>query len=100
MSKTSDTIENMQIPELLELKERVNARLEQLAEDEMAQLEQQMEELRPFVKGTGRKRATGKAPAKFKDPVSGKTWSGRGRTPVWLREREEKGEDREKFRIR
>lgn len=22
--------------------------------------------------------------AKYKDPISGKTWSGRGRTPVWL----------------
>ena len=25
-----------------------------------------------------------KVPAKFKDPVSGKTWSGRGRTPLWI----------------
>ena len=22
--------------------------------------------------------------AKYKDPISGKTWSGRGRTPLWL----------------
>jgi len=25
-----------------------------------------------------------KVPAKYKDPVSGKTWSGRGRTPLWI----------------
>jgi DNA-binding protein H-NS len=25
-----------------------------------------------------------KVPAKYKDPVSGKTWSGRGRTPLWV----------------
>ena len=24
------------------------------------------------------------APAKYRDPLSGKTWSGRGRTPLWL----------------
>jgi DNA-binding protein H-NS len=24
------------------------------------------------------------APAKYKDPVSGATWSGRGRTPKWM----------------
>jgi DNA-binding protein H-NS len=25
-----------------------------------------------------------KVPAKYRDPVSGKTWSGRGRTPLWV----------------
>jgi len=25
-----------------------------------------------------------KAPAKYRDPVSGLTWSGRGRTPKWM----------------
>ena len=25
-----------------------------------------------------------KAPAKYRDPMTGKTWSGRGRTPLWL----------------
>jgi DNA-binding protein H-NS len=24
------------------------------------------------------------APAKYRDPITGKTWSGRGRTPLWL----------------
>jgi DNA-binding protein H-NS len=24
------------------------------------------------------------APAKYRDPVTGKTWSGRGRTPLWM----------------
>jgi len=23
-------------------------------------------------------------PAKYRDPITGKTWSGRGRTPLWL----------------
>ncbi|MEC5218648.1 DNA-binding protein H-NS [Actimicrobium sp. GrIS 1.19] len=25
------------------------------------------------------------APAKYRDPASGKTWSGRGRAPLWLK---------------
>jgi DNA-binding protein H-NS len=24
------------------------------------------------------------APAKYRDPITGKTWAGRGRTPLWL----------------
>ena len=40
-----------------------------------------------------------KVPAKYRDPVSGKTWSGRGMTPVWLREYEAKGQKREKFAV-
>ncbi|MCA8274866.1 H-NS histone family protein [Burkholderia sp. AU30280] len=38
-----------------------------------------------------------RAPAipKYRDPVSGAVWSGRGRTPRWMA-----GQDREKFLIR
>jgi len=32
-------------------------------------------------------------PARYQDPKTGKTWSGKGRAPAWL------GRDREKFRI-
>ena len=33
--------------------------------------------------------------AKYKDPASGATWTGRGRAPLWLN-----GQDKEKFLIR
>jgi DNA-binding protein H-NS len=33
-------------------------------------------------------------PAKYRDPVSGHTWSGRGRSPTWIR-----GKDRDAFKI-
>lgn len=36
---------------------------------------------RDLSKGDGRRRAVA---AKYRDPVSGATWSGRGRTPKWL----------------
>jgi DNA-binding protein H-NS len=35
-----------------------------------------------------------KSVAKFKDPVSGKTWSGRGRAPDWFNLRLSEGTDR------
>lgn len=34
------------------------------------------------IKGESKPR--GAVPVKYKDPVSGKTWTGRGRTPSWL----------------
>src|SRR5699024_810594 len=38
-------------------------------------------------------------PPKYRDPVSGKGWSGRGRTPGWLVELERQGRNREEFLI-
>ena len=35
-----------------------------------------------------------KVAAKFRDPETGKTWSGRGREPTWI-----KGKNREEFKI-
>lgn len=36
---------------------------------------------------------------KYRDPVSGATWSGRGRTPNWLLEAESAGRKRDDFLI-
>ncbi|MEM6410965.1 MAG: H-NS family nucleoid-associated regulatory protein [Pseudomonadota bacterium] len=50
------------------------------------------------AKSTKRK-PIGKAPIKFRDPKTGDTWSGRGRTPVWLRSHEEAGRKRQKYAV-
>lgn len=39
-------------------------------------------------------KAVGSVAAKFKNPESGQTWTGRGRAPRWL-----DGKDKEQFRI-
>lgn len=39
-------------------------------------------------------------PPKYRDPASGKTWSGRGRTPRWLVTAEEQGRSRDDFLIK
>ncbi len=41
------------------------------------------------------KPAAVKAPAKYRDPVSGATWSGRGKPPKWIADK-----DREAFEIK
>lgn len=46
-----------------------------------------------FTKSNGR--VSRKVPPKYRDPVSGKTWSGRGKPPRWI-----EGQDRERFLIR
>ena len=36
---------------------------------------------------------------RYRHPVTGQTWTGRGKPPVWLAEEEKKGNDRKKFLI-
>ncbi|MEK9720515.1 MAG: H-NS histone family protein [Quisquiliibacterium sp.] len=44
--------------------------------------------------GARKTRSTGKVPPKYRDPASGKTWTGRGVEPAWI-----KGKDRTRFLI-
>ncbi len=37
--------------------------------------------------------------AKYRDPATGTTWSGRGRTPVWLSDQIAQGRSKEEFAI-
>lgn len=39
-------------------------------------------------------------PPKYRDPSSGQTWSGRGRTPRWLTAAEARGQHRDTFLIK
>ncbi len=40
-----------------------------------------------------------KPPAKFRDPETDETWSGRGRPPRWLAAKEAEGRDRKEFAV-
>ena len=44
--------------------------------------------------GKARRRTGGTVAAKFRNPETGQTWSGRGREPTWI-----KGKNREEFKI-
>jgi len=52
-----------------------------------------------FGGGSSRRSSRTVHPPKYIDPVSGKTWSGRGRPPKWLVEAEAKGHQRDEFLI-
>lgn len=51
-----------------------------------------------FKRTGGKQKPTAAAP-KYRDPVTGATWSGRGRTPKWLTEAEAQGSSRAGFLI-
>jgi len=47
-----------------------------------------------------RRRTTGNVAVKYRDPAdASRVWSGRGMMAAWLRERQERGEDIEKYRV-
>ena len=48
---------------------------------------------RPAGSGQSKPKAASSLPAKYQDPKTGKTWSGRGRAPAWL------GKNRDRFLI-
>ncbi len=48
----------------------------------------------PAGRRSGVRRPTGKVAPKYRDPVTGQTWTGRGKAPKWI-----DGKDRSKFLI-
>jgi DNA-binding protein H-NS len=61
--------------------------------DQMALYGIKPEDLEPR-RGRGPRKQSGPVAAKYRDPVSGATWSGRGKAPRWLAD-----QDRDKFVI-
>ena len=47
----------------------------------------------------GKIKRTGSGVVKYRDPVSGQGWSGRGRRPGWIRDLEAKGKNIEDCRV-
>ena len=103
-------LEGLSVDDLLDLREQIDQRLEKLIDDEIDSLQKRMDRLANFknapegapsraaklrARSTKPNRNKGrKAPIKFRDPENGNSWSGRGLTPVWLREYEANGGDR------
>jgi DNA-binding protein H-NS len=49
--------------------------------------------------GNDRPKGQQEGTAKYRDPVTNETWSGRGRMPNWLKRKQEAGEDIEEYLI-
>lgn len=87
---------------LLQEREALDAKIEQARKAEMTKALAQVRALvskyqmtESDIFGGGKKGKRVKVPPKYRDPVSGKTWSGRGRAPKWI-----DGKDREQFLIK
>lgn len=48
----------------------------------------------------GRRGTRAAVAPKYRDPVTGKTWTGRGKSPLWIAEAERQGKSRDSFLIR
>ena len=68
----------------------------------IAYLKREVVELAPDVETAAPDHAieekTSEVKAKYRDPATGETWSGRGRMPNWLKKKQDAGEDIEKYR--
>ena len=102
-------METLDYPELLRLRDLITQECNQKAEAAKAnliaetqrkfeQLGLSFDEFMGIQKNRQRKDKT-PAVAKYRNP-DGKTWSGRGKAPKWVREIEEAGGNREDFRIK
>ncbi|MCA3184056.1 H-NS histone family protein [Cupriavidus sp.] len=93
--------------QLLAEKEALEAKLSEVRANEVASVIEQIRQLmadydltvediapkrrrgRPAGSGAAQKAASA-LPPKYRDPKTGKTWSGRGRAPAWLGKRPER----------
>jgi DNA-binding protein H-NS len=73
---------------------RKAARSKVLAEVKKSVAEYDLTPAEVFGGAKSGRKGTGGLPPQFRDPESGKTWTGRGRAPAWI-----EGKDREAFRI-
>lgn len=91
--------------ELLQQRDALTVQIEEARQREIADAVAQVKAivseygLNPediFAKRRGRSGLAGtKVPPKYRDPISGKTWTGRGKAPRWL-----DGKDRDDYLIR
>jgi DNA-binding protein H-NS len=88
------TVREMADKKRLEKLDAAKAQIIEEMREKFEQLDLDFDE----VMGVRRKRGQSVLPPKYRSP-DGKTWSGRGYPPQWIRDLEEEGGDREDYRI-
>lgn len=102
---TTTDADGKTVQELQEERERLNAQIKARTDAQKASVIEQIktvvdtyaisvEELVEALGGLKSKRKGVKAKQKYRDPVTGATWSGRGKEPAWI-----KGQNRDDFLI-
>lgn len=90
----NESIEDQDVGTLMDAKEKIEAIIAAKAHDEIRAIEQQIDELQAKrirlielygePKKVKKTRKTSTSIVKFRHPETGKTWSGRGKTPKWI----------------
>jgi DNA-binding protein H-NS len=87
-------LESLTTPELLDIRECVNALLKDRVANERREIERTLARIgevtseRPRRGRPPSKMRGAKVPPKYRNPVTGETWAGRGMRPRWLRGRQ------------
>lgn len=92
----------MSLDELVQLREQIGSAIDEKADELRGQLASIGEGQAPARRGRppGRKTMRGrKVAAKYRDPKTGATWSGRGAPARWISEYEKAGKKRDEFLI-
>ena len=101
----TEVCDMLTVPELMTIRNIVGEKRQQKLEDAktalIAEMRAKVEALGltyEDVMGDGPRQTRSKLPPRYISP-DGKTWSGRGYPPQWIRALEEEGGDREEYRI-
>lgn len=108
-------LEQMTSKELKELIADAQVRLQEVEQDELQVARDKMQEIMETTgfdfsqmfsqmidgmrKGNSPKARKPRAAPKYRDPDTGKTWTGKGRTPAWMHPHLEGGKAKEDFLI-
>lgn len=104
-----ENLSRFTVEELRDLKKRIDKEIESRRKTEAKQAQQELKKvaekygfnLNELVgAANGKSKTTGKLSAKFRHPDDpSKTWSGRGRKPVWLKQWEDSGRSLEELKV-
>ncbi|MEM7662819.1 MAG: H-NS histone family protein [Pseudomonadota bacterium] len=126
MAATTKILKEMSLDDMLDLRTEIDERVAKIAANEVAELESRLEKLKNYVDSPAPKKEAAPAPApkpakrktkaktsgkrgpkkgtrvepKYVDKSSGNSWTGRGLTPLWIRDHEAKGGSREDFAVK
>ena len=81
------------------LKEQAEALLQAEKAGAIAQIRELMDAHGVTIEDLQRRSSQRVVAARYRDPATGKTWSGRGRSPRWLAAAEANGQRREQFLV-
>lgn len=75
------------------------AEIAQVVADIQARMREYGISLDDLKRGPKKGKSANPVAAKYRNPATGESWSGRGRSPKWLAEAQAKGRSREEFRV-